>query len=243
MHLQRVTITGADDNTAISDLLALSKRYPFVEWGILLSASQLGNRRFPSALWQDRLIERAWRIPHPLNLSAHVCGKWVREMCAGDVDVLKWHALFSVCQRVQLNFHGSTHRIDAALFRRGLASVQQRHQFIFQWDGENDDLLWQARDAGINAVPLFDVSGGAGRLPADWPKAIAPSCGYAGGLSPDNIDDQLRRIASVSGDVPIWIDTETHVRTNEILDMEKVERFLAAVAPYVVYPTGNNYGA
>jgi hypothetical protein len=44
MILDRVTITGADDDVDIGDLVDLSARYPFVEWGILSSSSRRAHR-------------------------------------------------------------------------------------------------------------------------------------------------------------------------------------------------------
>lgn len=51
-------------------------------------------------------------------------------------------------------------------------------------------------------------------------------CGYAGGLSPDNIAEQLDLIDAAAGDVDYWVDAETHVRTEEVFDVEKCYRFL-----------------
>ena len=51
MILDRVTITGADDSIKATDLIPLSKRFPFVEWGILLSKNNEGSFRFPTRDW------------------------------------------------------------------------------------------------------------------------------------------------------------------------------------------------
>lgn len=51
--LERVTITGADDSTDISQLVELSQEFPFVEWGILVSRRSEGGPRFPSREWID----------------------------------------------------------------------------------------------------------------------------------------------------------------------------------------------
>lgn len=45
--------------------------------------------------------------------------------------------------------------------------------------------------------------------------------GYAGGLGPENINEQLYRISSVAKG-PIWIDMETRVRSQYDLDFDKV---------------------
>lgn len=53
--LRRVTLTGADDTVSPHELAALSARYPFVEWGILVSRCppEHGRHRFPSLPWLE----------------------------------------------------------------------------------------------------------------------------------------------------------------------------------------------
>ena len=46
---KHITLTGIDDRTDIKELVRLQKRYPLVEFGVLLSWSQQGSeRRYPS---------------------------------------------------------------------------------------------------------------------------------------------------------------------------------------------------
>jgi hypothetical protein len=48
MKIDRVTITGADNNNTHEELLELQKKYPFVEWGILYSQKKAGENRYPT---------------------------------------------------------------------------------------------------------------------------------------------------------------------------------------------------
>lgn len=66
--------------------------------------------------------------------------------------------------------------------------------------------------------------------------------GYAGGLGPDNVVEQIRKIEdtaskclTVPADKPYWIDMERRVRTDDdsALDMTKVRAVLEACAPFV----------
>jgi phosphoribosylanthranilate isomerase len=71
-------------------------------------------------------------------------------------------------------------------------------------------------------------------LPDKWPRPVPGIyCGYAGGLGPDNVVEQVKKISEVAGDVPFWIDAETKLFTNDRFDLDKVRRFLAAVGPYI----------
>jgi phosphoribosylanthranilate isomerase len=226
--LERVTITGADDGTSVEEMLALSRRYPFVEWGILVSKRHEGSPRFPSRKWMVALVEAAMpdKETELLNLSTHICGAWVREMFVGKMDWTALPMVASVSQRVQINTHAEEH----VSTRRMMDTLEQRSeaQFIFQWDGVNDHLIYAAKACALNVAALFDTSGGAGVLPEKW---IAPAdefpCGYAGGLGPDNVLAQIAKIEAVCAK-PYWIDMERRVRTQDdsALDMDAVRSVL-----------------
>lgn len=214
MQIDKVTITGADDSTDVQWMLAMQERYPFVEWGILVSHSSMGRYRFPSLDWLVRLV------PHQdkLQTSMHVCGKWVRQICDGDwSDMLSAIGVVSErAKRVQLNFHAYTHKLNDRFFKSAqIASQNSGWQLIFQIDSVNDGLLAQARINHLDAVPLYDLSGGAGVLPSQWPKQLeGVYAGYAGGLGPRNVLEQVEKIKSVASG-RIWIDMETRVRTED----------------------------
>jgi hypothetical protein len=244
--LDRVTITGADNSTDIREMVELSKRFPFVEWGILLSGTSQGGARFPDLDWMRSLFvdkEEFERGVMKLPFSGHLCGRWVREICEGKWDFIKeldsvdWpiHQMFT---RYQLNFHAYVHKIsDHKKFIEGFKTVAPHTtEFVFQLDDVNDSIVDIAKEH-INAQPFFDLSGGVGVLPEKWQEAKeGVYTGYAGGLSPENVCDQLKQIEKVCGEPPIWIDVETHVRTkdNQALDMQKVEEFLRVCEPWVL---------
>ena len=238
MKIDKVTITGADDSTDIDWMQDLSQRFPFVEWGILVSERNEGTPRFPSKKWINRLVAVARKTP--IMLSVHICGKWVREICQGDWSGL-WEshdALTDVAMRVQLNFHAYTHSLSAEFFERAVVFGHDQ-QMIFQLDGVNDELMSRARRIGIDAVPLFDRSGGIGKVPDVWPQQTeGVYSGYAGGLGPANLKEELERISQVTqADGRIWIDMETRVRTedDQALDKRAVETVLTMMAtcPYL----------
>lgn len=231
--INRVTVTGADDSVNVDSLIEIQGNYPFVEWGILLSKSSEGRPRFPSTHWLDELI----KVKDKLALSGHLCGRWVRDICKGEQtlysDRPQLKGLFS---RYQLNFHAYVHKIkDRSRFSSAVASLVAE-QVILQFDSVNNELLLHLLRNQINAVPLFDTSGGAGVLPDHWPKALDLYCGYAGGLSPENLDTQMSLIADKCGDGPIWIDAETQLRSedNRQFDLDRVCEFLDEAKPWLV---------
>jgi hypothetical protein len=226
--LDTVTITGADDSTSIPALVDLSAEFKFVEWGILISKSQEGGKRFPSRHWIDRFASAARR--NGMRVSTHMCGRWVREMFVAQLDWRELPSSVEFCHRIQINTHGQVHE-STADFVQNLAEHTVPfggQQIIFQWDGVNDHLIYAALAAGLNVAALFDASGGAGVLPKEWvPPAKEFPCGYAGGLGPHNVVDNIRKIEKLC-DKPFWIDMERRVRVpdDSSLDMEAVRTVL-----------------
>lgn len=249
IKFNRVTFTGADDSVRGVELREFVKRChmpSFIEWGLLVGEGNGGRTRFPSA---ERLEEFIFDLGGAGSfLSMHVCGKWVAQICEGD-----WGGLvqkfgmktLSQFDRVQLNFHGIPHLVNTSSFLAGLKRMDRYFDVILQMDGLNDDLLSLCHREGINVFPLFDLSHGAGVLPASWPAAHPKSyTGYAGGLGPDNIDEQLPLIAAAAGEREFWIDMETRVRTFDDTQfslpecrrvMEGINRYLQALTATAIH--------
>ena len=230
--IKRITLTGADDSTDLKFMRETSEKYPLIEWGILVSKKALevvdfvppniGTPRFPSKAWLNRAHDE---LPQTMNLSCHLCGKWVRDLCfEGDTDFVS--EIPMMFRRIQLNFHAIVHMVDEKKF---ISALQQFAgvQFIFQLDDVNNHILDIAKEAGIDAAPLFDTSGGVGRLPESWPSSVGYA-GYAGGLSPENLAEQMVLINQASENKPIWIDAETHLRSNndQLFDEKKILAFI-----------------
>ncbi len=229
MKINKVTMTGADDSTDPSKLIEISKEYPFVEWGILVSRRSQGLSRFPSEYWRNNLYELVKDKPE-INLSCHVCGTYVNELLMGSSRFMgEIGNLWNLFQRMQINTHGVKHQFEFD----AISSLKHLNkEIIFQYDAANTAILDWAYINGVKSSALFDMSHGAGVLPKEWLKPLETvKCGYAGGLSPDNITEQLALIESKVGDYELWIDMETHVRSNddELFDLSKVVSVLETV--------------
>lgn len=226
--LTRVTITGADDSIHPGDLKIFTKLYPFIEWGILVSKKNFGVPRYPTLNWLNQLKEVKDTNIGSFNLSCHLCGRYVRELVIGkDTAIQELGDLWNIFERIQINFHGIKHNTTEDMINLLLKYPEK--EFIFQYDDVNIDAVHMAYKAGVNCSALFDRSGGAGILPDEWPEPIEGiKCGYAGGLSPHNLEKQIKIIENIVGDEPFWIDMETHVRTadNKNFDLNKVEACL-----------------
>jgi hypothetical protein len=240
--LNTVTVTGADDSIDPQQLVEIQRKYPFAEFGILLSQrhSSSGTTRFPSQQWLNELVEINRDIEPHLNLSGHICGTWVKEALLGRWPNLNVVAdgLGSAFQRFQLNTHGQPHRYSSTFFNTLKRLEDECQTIIFQLDGKDGTkVALAAIEWGntTNIAGLFDVSHGAGVLPPEWPQPISGlMCGYAGGLSPRNVVEQLPLIEhAVNG--MTWIDAETSLFSDDgrQFELNTVESFLKASQPWV----------
>jgi phosphoribosylanthranilate isomerase len=259
--LNHVTVTGVDDVTDLKEIARLAAEYPYAEFGVLLSRSQMSPKRmmhvgrFPSIEFLKELSVFSAGTENSIQFAGHLCGSWVREFLMGElpfaelVDFVDSN-IWRVFSRLQINTHAQPHKHLADTLVTTVNELRH-HQIIWQYDKVNYELLATTKSAGCtNIATLFDMSHGAGILPHCWPTQIDDIyCGYAGGLSPENLADQLAVIESVMGvgANPIWIDAETHLRsqyynndsdsqgyTVDYFDLKKVEVFLEAAKPWVL---------
>jgi hypothetical protein len=221
-----VTFTGPDDSVTAKELLKVNEKFDNVEWGILFGAGSGGGNRFPSAVWLQNELPKL----KGQRMTAHLCGRWITDLLIyGDFT---WYHVYRdfvhLFKRIQLNFHACEFEPVPYLGDK-LLSHSVDHKFILQCDGVNDK--WIKEIPFVH--PLFDGSHGAGVLPEDgWPAAWAKTyCGYAGGLGPQNIKDQLPKIAKASNGERYWIDMERRVRSKDDSRFEtlKVESVLTQI--------------
>lgn len=248
-----MTITGADDSVSPVELAAISRDFPFVEWGILFSQSRQGiEPRYPSARWLQTLDAIADRSPSVMNLSAHLCGQYVRDIFGGNGDVLlrasRKHS-FWCYSRFQLNGF-SNHFVDKA------ARIPEVFQHLrIAKDGTT--IICQVgnpyaneRAAALemvfgNYAALYDTSGGEGIPMPSFDCLVPPptptiSVGYAGGIGMHNVASVVRSCKEEwkDHDNTFWLDMETHVRSDDgkTFDLKRVVAVLEAVAPLLDFP-------
>lgn len=200
MNSLRITITGADERTSISEMIALCSTYPLVEIGLLYTTNPEGRNRYPSFEWLDEatnaLVGRC---------ALHVCGSGAREQLRSG----KLQRLTERTARVQVN---------------GLVSINEAYELatmvntlITQHCLANSSLI----DVPIsNHVLLVDGSGGRGISPEIWLRPnTTKEVGFAGGIGPDNLRNELCKIALVA-DGEWWIDMEEKLRKDDWFNLD-----------------------
>lgn len=218
--LTMVTLTGLDETSDLGRVIDMADRHPLLEIGILLSRSQAGMPgRYPSLEWIGRT---ASVLDGRCRLALHVCGRAVQEIVAGAPDLLDLAAGFD---RVQINFNHSRTPMDVARLDAFIEDLGK--PVITQHNAANGPLTHAIR--AKNHMILFDSSGGMGVRADAWPEPInGKTCGFAGGIGPTTVDEDLVAIAAIAkGD--FWIDMEGALRVDDRFDLDRCEQVLGVV--------------
>lgn len=229
--IHTVTITGLDVNTDLHRLNYLQEQYPFVEWGVLLSETKTGTHpRYPHFNWIQLLTDQGFR------LAGHLCGVWARDLVQGGrIAAPEMRGLLSLFSRFQLNISNLLTSVDPNKLMDGIDTLSAPAivQVGKSGFGRLQECLSELRVRGQQF--LFDASGGRGVETPVWPKSFGLNCGYAGGLRPENLRENIYRIFDAAEDQTVWIDVESGVRDElDFLDLKKVEQFLDIAQAYVV---------
>jgi hypothetical protein len=247
MLLKHSSVTGADCKVNAADLVALSQRFPFVEWSFLYSPDRAGVD-VPRCPTVDKIKEFRDVCGKHGHVAMHLCESALKDFINGDP------ATFDLMQgfpRIQLNLefgsakglYHSTHEITRALAERVQAAPQWR--FILQCPFDQESL--RLKDEGLlplfknapNVDILFDSSAGSGTRPKSWPAPLDGFfCGYAGGITPESYEEDLEKMRKVVPvNMAISTDLESGVRTDDIFDLIKATRILEIGMLYAPPPT------
>ncbi len=205
--VSRITLTGVDERTELDALP------DGVEIGVLYTWEPEGRHRYPPRSTVVRILERL----QGRRLALHVCGNRARtkliEYALADMTHL--------VSRIQVN--GQLFPDDV----KAICGLYGGHTIITQHTVQNSELAVLDVE---NHVVLVDGSGGRGRSPEQWRRPNTDKAvGFAGGLGPDNVRDELTRIRSVAvGDW--WIDMEGKLRDqHDWFDVQRANNVVAAI--------------
>lgn len=226
--LSFVTLSGIDDQVSIRDLIDLKEEYENIEYGILYSYKNLGTSRYPSAKYIRSLC-----VSGLGNLSLHLCGSVIKDFCTSDGNVdnflNEFGNLIERFNRIQINFSTkyTSDNIDFDILENNISRKEFQYiEFIIQAAEDFNIISWALNK---NLSILQDQSSGTGKLAKVWWYSFGDRFGYAGGLDPTNLENQLieiREKQKISSSKKIWIDAESGLRTNDEFDLTKVRKFL-----------------
>lgn len=226
MKLRYITCSDPREHNSIESIVKLA-HMPNAEIAVQCHPSKM-SPGMPRNVWFEKLLKVAEQMPF-MNLAIHINTEWANDMCVNGNIPYPLSAWFKeenyrnqpIIQRVQLNMPKQTAEAINIYHIARIIDCYWDKEFIFQYNDNTKDAIRKLHDANIKFSLLFDASGGMGVAPESWQKPIYEThpMGYSGGMSPDNVVGNLRKInALVPNDTPIWIDAEGKLKSNDLFD-------------------------
>lgn len=206
----RITLTGIDKRVPYNWLDEALAEYPELELGLLYTHGPEGRPRYPRASWIEHMV-----YEFPGRCAVHLCGGRIRAE-AQHGTLPEW-----VAQAARIQANGSYGICEVA----NLCLRYPNSEIITQHTLHGEDLTTYPNIA--NHALLVDASGGRGVSPGTWHRPTTTKrVGFAGGLGPDNLAQELPRIANVSTG-EYWVDMEGRLRDhNDWFCLERAEKVL-----------------
>ncbi len=225
MKLRYITCSDPREHNSIKSIIELSQKRR-AEIAVQCHPSKM-SKGMPRNMWFNELLHDAMGLHH-INLAIHINAEWAYDMCANGVIpdiILEWIKIkkpnnIPLIKRIQLNMSRNTADNINVNALRGVLYDFRHQEFIFQYNEKTKDAIEKLHKSGAKFSLLFDASGGNGISPEKWQKPVYDEhpMGYSGGLSPDNIVGNLRKIEKVVGDNEIWCDAEGKLKSQTLFE-------------------------
>ncbi len=243
MNLRYITCSDIREDVPVRDAIELLKINPKVELGIQAHGGAM-NFGTPCYQWLDQLLGVSANAQTPLNIAVHVNYDWCSQMVVGGHNIDMWPAEIKklmlrknkdgipLIRRWQLNIGDGTRGIIAPGMAQICVAFQNR-EFIFPYNAKNP-VTAEIEKLALGRIDfslLYDSSYGAGISPSSWNGPVYKNhpMGYAGGLGPDNVADNLEKIAMVCPpNYTAWIDAEGRLMKpgTRQFDIERASKYV-----------------
>ncbi len=240
MNIEYITCSDMREHNDIDEIISLGKKYPMAEFAIQAHPSKF-SPYMPRYVWFDTLAHAA-RV-NKMNLAMHVNAEYRTELCRGNIPY-HLHRLWEIQRndgthvigRVQININGGNDKFK--FYADKVADIIRAYpdiKFIFQYAPVQKKRIQRLDKQGVPFALLYDVSGGEGKLSrGSWGGIILSGhqTGYAGGLSPDNVVENLDYINTLlPKDCITWIDAEGKLKSpddngKKLFDTALAEKYI-----------------
>ena len=242
MKLEKITCSDMREYNYVDDIIDLGVRYPCAEFAIQAHPSKF-SANMPRYVWFDTLMHAARDTD--VNLAMHVNNQWRTELCHGHIpyelrrmwDMKRTNGK-PIIGRVQININGGKgkYRFCADKVAQIICAYPDI-EFIFQYIPAQATRLQKLDKTGAKFSMLFDASGGRGISPDAWQAPVSKKhkMGYSGGLSPENIADNLAKInLLLPRNYKTWIDAEGKLKTTDTkqFDVARAELYIQNALKY-----------
>lgn len=235
MRLRYITMSDPRENLSIEETIKLLQISSLAELGIQAHPSAM-TVGMPRNKWMNNLLDAVEVLEKQPNLALHVNYEWCDCMTNGLIptEIAGWLGRTNnkttkpLIHRVQLNIGDNTTSFQVNkiidLFKRF-----PDREFIFPFNQNVKPQIDVLKKISTNFKLLFDTSYGIGRSPDHWdtPAYKDIQFGYAGGMSPDNVEHNLTEISGIlPQEYDTWIDAEGKLRRAGSFNIDLARTYL-----------------
>jgi hypothetical protein len=231
--LTHISITGADNNTSVKELVDISQDFPYAEWGVLYFPEKEGAKRNPTKDWREQFLAN---IPKE-KTAIHLCGDEVfREILSKEFNSSDLKLELARFGRIQLNINAR--KLKDLFTDDEIVNIYEKllacnFHIIAQYNSISENAINKFISNNKVDYKYFDIlldsSLGKGVSPDNWsvPNGLSKEAhlGFAGGLNPENIFANYSKINSITTN-KYWLDLESGARTDNEFDLNKVVNIL-----------------
>ena len=236
MHLRYITCSDPRAHNSFDEMFNLWNVDERVEVAVQMHPGKVspGTERYQ---WIMDLLDNLYCNPSRYNFAVHVNQGWCHSICNGYIPeelkpIFNKNWLFlpgrPLVQRVQLNMPKATADSLDPYKLKSVIDAFPNKEFILQYNDKTKVAVDNLHKIGAHFSLLYDASGGNGISPDSWQKPVynEHDMGYAGGLGPDNITDNLEMIKSVARFDSVWIDAEGKLKTDNKFDVARAQQYV-----------------
>lgn len=237
MKLRYITISDPRENLDIADIMKLLEVSPLAELGVQAYPSAM-SYGLPHYVWFNKLLDAVENLKEQPNIALRVNFHWCDDMCnnvvpnqiQGWLDRKNKKTEKPLIKRIQLNIGDAAYRFYPYKVHDLIARFPD-HEFILPDNERVAPKIDALHNTHAKFNLLFDESYGAGVAAKSYD--VSPyndvNCGYAGGLSQYNVQENLNKINSIlPADYSTWIDAEGRLRDPYfgVMDLDKAHDYL-----------------
>ena len=233
MFLKTIVCSGINENNDIGDAIEFLKKHKSAEFGVQCSPRKAGYQtdRFE---WLKELLGKLNEQKIENRVALHLNEGFVVSFCDGKIpdEISDLLNIGTAVGRLQLNFKIGRERFASGNIPK-IKTLEEtmkkvsNHPIILSASQPNLSFIHKAYHQGMKFDVLFDDSFGEGIAPDMRKPPLFEDVfqGYAGGLSPENVADELIKIKKLAkGDV--FIDAEGKLKQNGYFCFDKAEKFV-----------------
>ena len=236
MILEKITCSDMREYNIVDDIIDLGKRWPQSEFAIQAHPTKF-SAHMPRYDWFWTLANAC--TVNDVNLAMHINSDWRTMICNGKIPEeinnflkIKRYNGKPVIGRVQININGGDQNYHC--YSKRVADIIKAYpdiEFIFQYAPRQNNRIRPLNATNAPFSLLYDASCGRGIMARKYRAPIMPNhkMGYSGGLSPENVAQELAKINLVLPyNYVTWIDAEGKLRNPETghFDIERAAQYI-----------------